>query len=525
MMTDEQLAAVSSKAEEQAKTHPARYLRKMQCLLLLGDLYLALITGLLLALQVGPLFFIVQELRTTGQIGWQTVLAIPVLIWAIWLTRKLLLMKGGRKPSAGIPLTRQQAPELFALIETLRGQVDALPIHQVLITEIFHASLEQLPRFGVFGWHQNTILLGLPLFKCLTVEQLKVIVVHELGHLAKRHNKMTRHGHRQMLRWTGLADTMGDDPHGYLFKHFLEWFIAYVGAYAGPMVRMSEHEADAFSVRLVSHEAAVETLCVSNVIDRYLEEYYWPLVRGLANELPEPIAPYQIMGQNLAAEVSTAVAMRWLALDMAHKTSLTETHPSLADRLQALQATPRIVLAAAGQNAEGLLGSALQPLTEQMDREWQDKNRAWWVERYQRVQNDRCQFAELNAAVARGAVLTVEEAYQRARLTWSVGRNEEETLQQLLALYHREPQHPLASFGLGAWLLSRYNPEDEYDAEDGYALLEQTMRLDARFTARCCEMLREYCLEHGREETAQHWDEKLKAALQQEEEAAKQEHS
>ncbi len=515
-MTDEQFNAIISAADELARTEPDRYLRKMRCLLLLGDLYLVAITGLLLALQLGAVFFLVQALRT-GAAGWLTVLSIPVLIWAIWLMRKLMLMQGGQKPTAGIPLTREQAPDLFALLDTLCSQADALPVYRVLMTDVFHASLEQLPRLGVFGRHQNTLLLGLPLLKCLTMEQFKALLAHELGHLSKSKGsrcKLARQGHRQMLRWTGLAQTLGDDPHGYLFKHFLEWFIDYVGACAFPLVRMSEYEADALSVRLVSHEAAVETLSVSNVIDRYLQEHYWPQMRRLADEEPEPVSPYRMMGETFAAQVHTAWVEQWVVVDLTKKTELIETHPCLHDRLNALQTAPRIVLAKPGQTAEGLLGNALQVVTEQMDRAWQDGIRAWWVERYESVQKNRRQFAELNARVASGAELTVEEAYERARLTWSVGRNRDETLKQLLALYFRDKESPLASFGLGAWLLNSNDDEGKYTAEDGYDLLEQAMRLDAGFTTRCCELLRDYCRENGREEQAQDWDEKLQAALQ-----------
>lgn len=526
MMTDEQFNAAVSEADALARTQPDRYQRKMWCLILLGDLYLAAITLTLLAFLTGSLWVIIRDAGSPGWPGWQTALGLSVLIWAGWLTRKLLLMQGGRKPEAGIPITRQQAPELFALLDRLCSQADALPLRQVLITDAFYAGVEQLPRLGIFGWHQRKLLLGLPLLKCLTAEQCKVVLAHELGHLSRGGlGRLSRRAHYQMLRWTGLADTLGENPHNLLFKHFLEWFISYLGACAFPLARLTEHEADALSVRLVSKEAAVETLSVSSVIERFLEEGYWPQLRQLADKLPEPVAPYRMMGKNLAAEVNAAWAERCIAADMARTTGLIDTHPATQDRFKALQAAPRLVLAGAGQNAAGLLGSALGPVTEQMDREWQEKNRAWWTERYQRVQNGRRQFAELNARVAGGAALTVEEAYQRAQLTWSIGRNEEETFKQLLALYYRAQEHPLASFGLGAWLLNRdYMPEDEYDEEDGYALLEQAMRFDESFTARCCEMLRDYCQRNGRDEEAQHWEEKLKARLELEE-AVKQERS
>ena len=518
-MTDEQFDALISESDELARTQPDKYLRKMRCLFWLGELYLAAITLLLLSLQIGALLLIIRDLSSSGAPSWQTLLAIPVLLWAVWFMRKLFLMPSGRKASTGIPLSQAQAPELFALIETFCAQGDTLPVHRVLLTDEFHASLEQFPRLGVFGWHQNTLLLGLPLFKCLTVEQFKALLAHELGHLAKKGRcKLGRHGHRQMLRWTGLAQALDDDPHAWLFKHFLEWFIDYAGACAFPLVRMGEYEADALSVRLVSLQAAAEMLSVSNVIDRYLQEYYWPQVRRLANELPEPVAPCQMLAEQFTAQVTTAWAEYCLAVDMMTKTSLKETHPCLHERLKALQTAPRIVLATAGQNAERLLGSALQPVTAQLDKAWQDGIRSWWVEQYQRRQQALQQFAELNARAARGEELTVAEAYQRAQLTWSITYNEKETTKQLLALYLRDKENALASFALGEWLLRRGDaPEDEYDDDDGYALLEQAMRLDEGFTARCCELLRDYCQDKGREEAAEKWDKKLQARLELEE--------
>jgi hypothetical protein len=48
------------------------------------------------------------------------------------------------------------------------------------------------------------------------------------------------------------------------------------------------------------------------------------------------------------------------------------------------------------------------------------------------------------------------------------------------------------------------------------------MRLDAGFTASCCELLRDYCWRNGREEAAHSWHERLTERLQLEE-AMKQE--
>jgi hypothetical protein len=36
-------------------------------------------------------------------------------------------------------------------------------IHEVLVTPEFNASIAQVPRLGVFGWHRNYLRIGLPL--------------------------------------------------------------------------------------------------------------------------------------------------------------------------------------------------------------------------------------------------------------------------------------------------------------------------------------------------------------------------
>ncbi|MDU9050848.1 MAG: M48 family metallopeptidase [Candidatus Electrothrix sp. Rat3] len=395
MMTDEKYNALLSQSEDMAKNDPSRYRRKMRFLILLGDLYLAAIILVLLGLLLGSLFLLVRDLWT-GALGWQTALAVPVLLSAVWLTRMLLLMKGGRKPIPGIPVSQEQAPELYAMIDTLCAQADVRPLRRVLITNEFNASVDQLPRLGVFGWHRKTLLLGLPLLKSMTVEQFKAVLAHELGHLVKQGDAAaSRRVHYQMIRWTGLAETLGDDPHGWLFKHFLEWFIPYCTAWALPQARMSEFEADALSVRLVSYETVVETLSLNHVIDGYLEQLYWPAVLKLAEQHPEPsFSPYERMGGNLCAALPDVFVEYWLGQSMQVKTELEHTHPCLRERFEALQASPRIVLAQAGKTAEGLLGSGLQPVAQQMDKEWQDGIRSWWTEQYEKARKKQGQPAE-----------------------------------------------------------------------------------------------------------------------------------
>lgn len=377
-MTDKKRAAIVSKSEELAKTRPACYQLKLRLLAALGSLYLAAAALLLVVLTAVSLGIL---LGLTGpDKGLLSVFGLIVLIWAVWALFEPVLLKGKLKPTTGIPLTRKQAPELFALTDALCRQLNAPPVRRVVITDKFNAGVEQLPRLGLFGWDASSLVLGLPLMKCMTAEQFKAILAHELGHLARGRGKTAHRVHQRQLRWTELAETPGAVPRSFLFASFLKWFAPYFAACSPPLARMNEYDADAASARLVSLETVAEALSASNVIDKYLQEQYWPQVFRLAGMQPEPVAPYLMMGRNLAAEVNASWADFWLAQDMKLQTKPGDSHPVLRDRLTALQVAPRIRLPSPGENAEHLLGGALQMVTERMDKDWQESVRQWQVE-------------------------------------------------------------------------------------------------------------------------------------------------
>src|SRR5262249_54354082 len=94
------------------------------------------------------------------------------------------------EPPAGEVLRRREAPGLFTRVEQLCRRLRAPRVHRVIVTEDFNAAVTQVPRLGVLGWHRNYLLLGLPLLKCLTVEQLEAVLAHELGHLSGGHARL-----------------------------------------------------------------------------------------------------------------------------------------------------------------------------------------------------------------------------------------------------------------------------------------------------------------------------------------------
>src|SRR3981081_1557875 len=62
----------------------------------------------------------------------------------------------------GRPITREEAPQLFDVLDKMRNKLKGPPIHHGLIDRRFNAAISQLPRWGLFGGHTNYLMLGLP---------------------------------------------------------------------------------------------------------------------------------------------------------------------------------------------------------------------------------------------------------------------------------------------------------------------------------------------------------------------------
>jgi Zn-dependent protease with chaperone function len=250
----------------------------------------------------------------------------------------------------GTRVTAREAPGLFVMIEELRRRLRAPEVHHVLVTDHFNAAVVQARRLGIFGGHRNYLLIGLPLAKALTVEQFKAVLAHEIWHLAKGHAATSSAISRQRPR------------------------------------RAREFEADATSARLVSPGAAAQALTAVNVVGSWLEERYWPQIHQQADQLPQPaFSPYSSMGR-LASDMEPDSIHKWLKQALARKTALHDTHPSLSERLGALNERPKLVLPAAGQAADRLLGGALERITRAFDERWKDRVLPLWQERHQEAQ-------------------------------------------------------------------------------------------------------------------------------------------
>jgi hypothetical protein len=140
----------------------------------------------------------------------------------------------------------------------------------------------------------------------------------------------------------------------------------------------------------------------------------------------------------------------------------------------------------------------LPGITEALDRRWKQNILPAWEQRHGEIQESRQRFAELNAKHASGVELTLQEAYDRARLTEKIASDPDAAFAQLRALHERAPDDAIVALSLGARLLARND-------DAGHALVERATQLDDDVTLEACEILRDHHWRNGRQEQAHAW--------------------
>lgn len=499
-MTDERFEALVKKLDGQARSNPGSYRFKVLLLAASGYLYLALVVLLIVMLLVALLLSLVNLKLFALKF------MIPLAIF-LWIVLKALWVKIA--PPEGTELSRDQAPELFGLIDKLRLKLNAPRFHHVLIDSDFNAGVVQIPRLGLFGWPRNYLIIGLPLMKSLTVEQFKSVLAHEFGHLAGGHGRTSNWIYRQRLRWNRLINVLdATESRGrFLFMPFLRWYTPYFNAFSYPLARSNEFEADAAAARITSKRVLAEALTRVDVVAQYLSARYWPAVLERAADSPSPnFTPYGHLGGSIAAEIDPASADEWLEQALQATTSLDDTHPSLRERLDALDEEPLMAPAQPDETADRLLGAMLPEITAEYDRRWAEDISPVWEQHHREVREGREKLAELNARAARGEDLPVDDELDRAMLTDGVGGDLDEAMRLLRELRRRAPDDPGVIFNLGIRLLSR-------DDEEGVELVERAMSIEHQAVIVGSQALAGYYERRGDEQRSRAYSERMFSQL------------
>lgn len=495
-MTRDEFDALVRRLEEISHRHPRLYLARTVALLTLAYGYLGFVLLGSSALVVGTIFFVFMVPNALViKLAIVIVIAAGGICWAVMRGLWVRL-----EPPEGQPVTREQVPALFTLLDELRETLNCRPFHRVLLVSEYNAAVVQIPRLGVFGWHRNYLLLGLPLMQALGPEEFKAVLAHEFAHSSRGHGRFGNWLYRMRRSWERIFEQMGRQGTrgGVVLLKFIQWFWPHFNAHAFVLARANEYEADACSVRLAGADAAAAALLRIATDDALLNKKFWPEIFARVNRQKDPPSDMLMaMGRTLRAGLPAEEASRSLRHAFLMETNTADTHPCLKDRLQAMGRLPEGVDRAefpvelppppTRSAAEVFLGHHVDTIADQLSTVWRKNVAALWAERHEHMQKLAGELALLEQPGNKP--LGVEELWEKASKVLQLHNDAAAVpvLEQLLTL---NPEHALANLVRGRHYL------EQEDAR-GVAFVETAIASDPILTEVGCNLLYGYFMRIG----------------------------
>lgn len=486
-MTKEQRDALVDRLESEADRNPALYRLKLGALAASAYVYTFGVPALLIGGAAGLGHALAALAGGPGLVR----IAIPaaaVVGLAFAASRTRL------DPPAGFEMKPTERRRLFATIEDVRLAVGAPPVHAVLLTKALDAAVVQVPRLGVFGWRRSYLTLGLPLMQLSTLDELKAVLAHELGHLSKAHGRFGAWIYRVRATWTRLDERMQRERHWsrFLFAPFFGWFAPLFAAYAFVQARQQEYDADAIAADTAGATSLASALIRLDLKGRELRQHFWPAVCARAADEPSPsAAPFSRLATREHRGFS-GEAPEHLKQALTRPTDTSDTHPCLNERIAAIRQPARMPPAVTESAAEALFGGALKFIAEHLDDEWRREIAPWWTERHAKLRSGRERLAGFKGKTPEQ--MSDEELQAFARLTEEVEGQDRAYPHYLLLA--RRPSRPLvARFAVGRLLLASGD-------ERGRQVIDRIIAENPEAVVPACDIVIRYLRSMGREREA-----------------------
>ncbi len=496
----QQFEDLVQRAEREWQADPIAYKKRLKYLAWLG--YSILVAMLLLFLLIAAL--VVWGLFSSAFLFALLIKTklIILVIGLLWVLGRSLFM---RLPlPEGYELKREYFPQVWAEIDKLSRKLKTPTIHNLLLTTEMNAGIIQTPRLGLIGPTQNTLLIGLELILCLSTEQMRAVLAHELAHLSANHGKFSGWIYRVRMSWVRISHAF-HLSHGwstYLARRFVDWYTPYFSGYSFVLARANEFEADLLASRLVSKNATASALVTTHIYTELTQSAFWqPFYRKAYTQSRPDSNVYERLQQFFSErDLYLDEFNRYLHQALTRKLDPTDTHPTLMERLKALKS---LGFKAHSHNDPAFkwLGRGTERVLQYFNQQWLETNTEQWRDLYVRAKNAQEQVNQLSSR--EWTLLGKEEKWQWAELT-------DRYLPQADALklytrYHRDyPQDKEAILAIGRLLLKRND-------ERGMHFIEKAMQ-DPALQLMAAEEAWHYYTRRQEHQRAREWLHRLERA-------------
>lgn len=504
-MDNNRFETLITRLEKDAQSQPNKYLASALTIVLLGFAIfgVAILFALApLALLAGFTFAVIVSGGKAAILLLKFGKLLFILIIPAWVMIKASIqMMFARFPRPeGRELTRAEAPKLFERIDELRQRMNGPAIHHVLITDELNAAIVQHPRFGLFGWEENYLILGLQLLQVMSEEEALSVVAHEYGHLSGYHGRLGGFIYRFRSAW-GRMQSLSEqwtDWGSKLIARLFQWYAPYFNAYTFVLARQNEYAADRTAAEMAGADNAANALLRINLAAQFKDDVFWPTIDQMVPDQPKPPGNRSHHWvRTIDEKLDEPARLRYLDIARQERTGHMDTHPALTDRLHAIgmqadETAARNLLPPSQSAAQIWLGETLPAIQDEIDRAWHDHAAEHWQRRHQQIAEWQARLAQLRSQ----ETLTTDDRWEEIKLIQEL-EPQADVLPRINELLQLQPEHVSARFLRGTTLLSN---GDESGIDD----LEKVMQQDAQATLPACESAWRFYRERN-EERAEHF--------------------
>lgn len=492
-MRETSLENLITRSERLAEQNYSTYFVRVILVSLLGFLIL----GFAILMALIPLALLIGLVALTFVAGGAVLLILLKLgkLLILMILPAFLMLKASFKvlfsrfdKPVGTELTPAQAPALWQKIKSLETALAGPKISHVLLTHDINAAIIQYPRFGLFGWETNYLMLGLPLLQGLTEGEAMAVIAHEYGHLSGDHSRWSGFIYRLRSTWARLHDMASgwrDWGSRYVAKMF-GWYAPYFNAYSFVLARKNEYQADHVSVKIAGVENTASALLRVHVLYQLEKECLHAHIQQRVATEPTPMQDKSAVWQSIVNQTLAPDTLhRYIDLAYTYETNHLDTHPAIKDRLKAigveletLKTLPRADNSTSA--ADAWLGAELPHFTHKLDQEWQSSIEQNWSARHQDIQ---AQTTTLNELLAK-ETLSADEQWQVIAIKEDLTPDEPQR-SAIEAFVQQYPEHLQGRYRVGVYKLL---DDDETGIDD----LEYVMAQDESAILAACEQAYHY---------------------------------
>lgn len=496
----ERFLARVKQAEELAHQSPTGYKLRVILWALVGYLYMFIVPVCLIAI-LALVILLAAKFSIAVVVGLKPVVATLAVAFGCYI--KALWVRF--EPPSGNELNRKDYPQLFAVIDKMSQQT-GVSVDHVLLQRDFNASVVQYPKFGLFGFYENYLNIGLSLMLALTEKEFQSVIAHELGHLANHHSKRSAWIYSMRIRWAQIMIALHAQSSVLLvlMMRFLDWYQPRFLTLTQVIARQQEREADTLAIAIAGADAHARSFLAITARGTIMSNN---AMESIYRSYPVETKPPGDVYNKFAEQISRAISEKAILVE-AIETLLTEepqpfdTHPSSAERIRSSalvtalddlpvqQKAERLVeifaLDEAIENsaAATLFGANYQKALNTASQEWQREVAEAWAMRAEMMQQSMTRQNELNKKVTAGTELNLEERIEYANIIETL-EGIEKALSYFEAILKDHPEEPLSAFIVGAHRLLTNRDEA------GIPLLEIAANA-GRDYCRACEILLHY---------------------------------